>query len=83
MTEIAEKLKAELSQLASEDRAELAYYLIRSLDEKDEGDVRLAWETELERRFQEMESGSQSNDVLDELVKDDPESFREMLNDRC
>ena len=57
MTEIAEKLKAELSQLASEDRAELAYYLIRSLDEKDEGDVRSAWEAELERRFQEMENG--------------------------
>ena len=58
MTEIAEKLKAELSQLAAEDRAELAYYLIRSLDEEDGGDVRSAWEVELERRWQEMESGT-------------------------
>lgn len=58
MTEIAEKLKAELSRLATEDRAELAYYLIRSLDEGDDSEVQSAWEAELEQRWQEMEDGT-------------------------
>jgi hypothetical protein len=39
MTEIAERLKLELSQLSIEDRAELAYFLIHSLDEAVEEDV--------------------------------------------
>jgi putative addiction module component (TIGR02574 family) len=58
MTEIAERLKSELLQLADEDRAELPYHLLRSLDERDDDDVRAAWEDELERRWQEMESGA-------------------------
>jgi hypothetical protein len=33
MTETAEKLKIELSQLSTNERAELAYFLIHSLDE--------------------------------------------------
>ncbi len=57
MTEMAEKLRTELLQLPSEDRAELAYCLIRSLDDKDDSGTQAAWEAELERRWQEMESG--------------------------
>ena len=57
MTEITEKLREELLQLPSQDRAELAYCLIRSLDDKDAPGIQAAWETELERRWQEMESG--------------------------
>jgi putative addiction module component (TIGR02574 family) len=76
MTEIAERLKTELSQLAAGDRAELAYYLIRSLDEGDDGDVQSAWETELERRWQEMESGAitgvPAEDVFAEMRKKFP-----------
>jgi putative addiction module component (TIGR02574 family) len=54
MTTVAEKLKEELARLPTVDRAELAYYLIQSLDDDE---VRIAWEEELERRWQEMESG--------------------------
>ena len=57
MTKIAEKLREELLQLPSQDRAELAYCLIRSLDDKDDAATQAAWEAELERRWQEMESG--------------------------
>jgi len=53
MTEIAERLKGEALQLADEERAELAYCLLQSLDD----DVRSAWEDELDQRWQEMESG--------------------------
>ena len=56
MTQTAERLKEEVLRLPTEDRAELAYCLIRSLDE-DESDLLAAWEAELERRWQEMESG--------------------------
>jgi putative addiction module component (TIGR02574 family) len=56
VTEIAEKPREERLQLPSQDRAELAYCLIRSLDEKDESGTQAAWEAELERRWQEMES---------------------------
>ncbi len=76
MTEIAEKLKAELSRLAAEDRAELAYCLIRSLDDADEGDVQSAWEAELEQRWQDMESGTvpgvPAEDVFVEMRKKYP-----------
>jgi putative addiction module component (TIGR02574 family) len=58
MTDTASKLKAELLNLASEDRAELAYILIRSLEEEPDTGVQAAWEAELERRWQEMESGN-------------------------
>jgi putative addiction module component (TIGR02574 family) len=56
MTEIAEKLKEEVLRLPTQERAELAYCLIRSLDE-DDRDIQAAWEAELERRWREMESG--------------------------
>jgi putative addiction module component (TIGR02574 family) len=58
MTETAKKLRGEPLQLPSQDRAELAYCLIGSLDDKDESGTQAAWEAELERRWQEMESGA-------------------------
>jgi putative addiction module component (TIGR02574 family) len=60
MTEIAKKLKSQVLQLPSKDRAELAYCLLASLEEgrEDEPGVESAWEAELERRWQEMESGA-------------------------
>jgi putative addiction module component (TIGR02574 family) len=56
MSEIGEKLRDEVLRLPDEDRAELAYCLIRSLED-DDTDVQTAWEVELERRWQEMDSG--------------------------
>lgn len=57
MIESAEKLRSELLRLPTEYRAELAYCLIRSLDDTDDTKSQAAWETELERRWQDMESG--------------------------
>lgn len=54
---IAEQLREELLQLPTQDRAELAYCLIRSLDDDEDSPTHAAWEAELERRWQEMESG--------------------------
>jgi putative addiction module component (TIGR02574 family) len=57
----SDQQQSEVLQLEEKDRAELAYCLLRSLDEHidDElDDVRTAWEAELEQRWQEMESGA-------------------------
>jgi putative addiction module component (TIGR02574 family) len=71
MTETAEKLKTELSQLSIKERAELAYFLIHSLDEEGDFDVENAWDVELMRRMQEIDSGTASgkpsNQVFAEL----------------
>jgi putative addiction module component (TIGR02574 family) len=76
MRETAEKLKSQLLQLGNEDRAELAYFLIRSLDEDPDTGVQAAWEAELDKRWQEMESGKvagvPAEEVFAELRKKYP-----------
>jgi putative addiction module component (TIGR02574 family) len=71
MTETAEKLKIELSQLSTKERAELAYFLIHSLDEEVDYEIEIAWDVELTRRMQEINSGvasgKPSNQVFAEL----------------
>ena len=57
MTETAERLRQEVLQLPNPECAELAYCLIRSLDE-DDAELQAAWEAELERRWRDMESGN-------------------------
>jgi putative addiction module component (TIGR02574 family) len=57
MTALGEKLKSELSQLPIEDRAELASFLIESLDEGADPDGEDAWDTELARRADEIRTG--------------------------
>jgi putative addiction module component (TIGR02574 family) len=55
-----EDLKKEALKLPSEDRAELAYSLIRSLDEDDEEPDReheRLWREEIQRRYRELKEG--------------------------
>jgi putative addiction module component (TIGR02574 family) len=76
MTEIAEKLRAELLHLPTQDRAELAYCLIQSLDDESDEETSVAWDVELERRWQEMERGEvvgeDADSVFAELRKKYP-----------
>jgi len=71
MTEIIERLKLELSQLSAEERAELAYFLIHSLDEKTDNVVEDAWADELVQRMEKIESraarGESASGVIAEL----------------
>lgn len=71
MTETAERLKNELSHLSIQDRAELASFLIHSLDGEVDEDIDTAWDTELTQRMQEINngtaSGKPSHQVLAEL----------------
>ncbi len=73
MTEIAEKLKLELSQLSIQERAELAHFLIHSLDGEIDENIEARWDVELERRMQEIHnntaSGKPAHQVFTELRK--------------
>lgn len=57
MSVTAEKLRTELANLTEADRAELARFLIQSLDEGADEDVEKAWDIELDRRAEEIASG--------------------------
>lgn len=70
MTETAERLKLELSQLSAEERAELAYFLIHSLDEETDNDVEDAWAEELAQRMEEIESGAARGESASSVISE-------------
>lgn len=57
MTQTAQRLKDELARLSSPDRAELARFLINSLDTEVDDEVDAAWAAELDRRAGEAQTG--------------------------
>jgi putative addiction module component (TIGR02574 family) len=67
MTETAEQLKAQLSQLSTQERAELAHFLIHSLDEGVDADAEAAWDAELARRMEEIRSGKAVGEPADKV----------------
>ncbi len=60
MSELAEKLKNELVQLSPSERAELARFLIHSLEEQSDEDAEEQWDAELARRADEIKNGTAS-----------------------
>jgi putative addiction module component (TIGR02574 family) len=68
MTQTAEQLKAQLLALSSRDRAELALFLLDSLDEERAGEVDLAWEAEVSRRAADIRRGTASGDPADSVL---------------
>jgi putative addiction module component (TIGR02574 family) len=56
--ETIEQLKDRLRALSDAERAELAHFLIQSLDDTEEDGVEAAWEAEAARRLAEMEAGN-------------------------
>ena len=58
MTDTALRLKSELAQLPEQDRAALAHFLIDTLDAEVDDDADALWEAELNRREQEIRSGT-------------------------
>jgi putative addiction module component (TIGR02574 family) len=57
MAENHEHLKEQLGALAAPERAELARFLINSLDLEEDSEVEAAWEAELTRRVSDIKSG--------------------------
>lgn len=67
MTAIAEKIQAEALQLSEKERAELAHALILSLDSESDPDAESAWDAELARRLEEIESGKAKTISIEEF----------------
>ena len=70
MTAIAEKIRIDLSSLNDAERAELAHYLIRSLDAETDADAESAWDVELERRAKEIRDGKASGEPAEKVFSD-------------
>ena len=65
-SEVNELLKKAL-ELPATDRAELAGSLIESLDHAEDKSVADAWEAEIVRRMEDLDSGRVKPDSLDEF----------------
>lgn len=57
MTKAIEQLKPQLETLSREERAELAHFLLQSLDPDEDQGVSEAWDREIARRVEEIRSG--------------------------
>jgi len=67
MSETLESLKTQLKGLPSQDRAELAGFLIESLDDGEDDDAEAAWERELARRVDEIRSDRVVGKLADQV----------------
>lgn len=66
---VLDELRPRALALAAEDRAELAHELLVSLDGPPEHGVAAAWDVELRRRLDEVESGSVTLIEADEVMR--------------
>ncbi|MCW5315580.1 addiction module component [Nostoc sp. KVJ3] len=75
MTETVEKLRLELSQLSMQERAELAYFLIHSLDQDVDDNAEFAWNVELTTRMEEIGSGTADGELSDKVFTELREKY--------
>ena len=75
MTKTAETLKQELSQLSKQDRAEIAYFLIHSLDEDSDDNITEAWDEELNQRLAEINEGTAKGEFFDAVLLEFKEKY--------
>lgn len=67
MTETFERLKSQASELSGSERADLAYFLLASLEPEEDG-VHEAWRHEIARRVAQIRSGSAPGRSADEVL---------------
>ena len=75
MSETAEKLKLELSRLSTSERAEIAHFLIHSLDESTDDNVEAAWDIELNKRLEDIQQGTAKGEPLDKVFSELREKY--------
>ena len=66
----AERMRTELATLTEAERADLARFLIQSLDSGSDKDAEAAWDAELERRAGEIKSGRESGEAADKVFSE-------------
>jgi hypothetical protein len=69
MSTNAEELKSQLARLPVGERAELAHYLLLSLDEGADLDAETAWDRELALREGEIRSGVAMGEPADSVFR--------------
>jgi putative addiction module component (TIGR02574 family) len=70
MTQTTETLKKELSQLSKQERAEIASFLIHSLDEDIDDDVQEAWDEELTKRLTQINEGTARGESFEAVLSE-------------
>lgn len=75
MTQVTEELKGKLASLPLQDRAELAYFLLHSLEDRGDVDWEAAWVAELDKRGQEVRSGTVQLEPADKVFADLREKY--------
>jgi putative addiction module component (TIGR02574 family) len=71
-----EELKPRLARLSARERAELAHFLILSLNEGSDEDANVAWDAELDRRAAEIESGQTVGEPASKVFEELRDKFR-------
>ena len=67
MTQAVEQLKSQASNLSAPERADLAYFLLTSLEPEEDG-VEEAWRAEIARRVAQIRSGQATGRPADEVL---------------
>ena len=70
MTETAARLQAELAGLSARDRADIAYFLLHSLEDQTDVDADTAWEAELIRRGEAIKAGQAKGQPADQIFRE-------------
>jgi putative addiction module component (TIGR02574 family) len=74
MTEAVKQLKSQASNLSASERAELAYFLLSSLEPEEEK-VEEEWRAEIARRVAEIRNGSGIGRPVDEVLAEVRERY--------
>ena len=74
MTQAVEQLKSQAGVLSATERAELAYFLLTSLEPEEKG-VREAWRAEIARRVAEIRSGLAVGRPAEEVLAELREAY--------
>ena len=74
MTQAVEQIKSQVGILSMPERAELAYFLLTSLEPEEEG-VEEAWRAEVTRRVAEIRSGQAVGRSADEVLAELKECY--------
>ena len=64
-----EELEAEIKKLTLQDRAELAKWIVQSLDDLSESEIETLWVEEAERRLDELEQGLATEIPAEEVLR--------------
>jgi putative addiction module component (TIGR02574 family) len=74
MPGVVEQWKSHLGSLPQQDRAELAHFLLQTLEPEDEG-VEAAWATEIARRVAQIRSGEAVGEPATQVFAELREQF--------